>query len=84
MTRQVGRTHITPPELARQRGITADKILTWIRRGELRAINVSEGSIRPRYLIALTDLADFDNRRAVVPPEPEPPRQPRTEVPSYV
>jgi len=79
------RTHITPPELARQRGIGTDKVLALIRSGELRAINMSLGRQRPRYLIALSDLADFDRRRAVVPPPPEPaPRRRRPEVPSYV
>lgn len=80
------RTHITPPELARQRGIGCDKVLALIRTGQLPAVNMSLGTQRPRYLIALADLADFDRRHAVVSPAPTAaPRQRRPEgIPSYV
>jgi len=48
-------------------GVSADKIIRWILAGELRAIDAStrQGG-RPRYLIDVADLADFERRRAVL------------------
>lgn len=66
------RTKLTPPEVARQWGVSVDKVLTWIRSGELRAVNLATRlSGRPRYRIDINDLRDFEQRRAVVaPPTP--------------
>ncbi len=61
------KTKLTPPELARLWGISPDKVLTWIRRGELRAINVATTrNGRPRYLIDIDDIRSFEARRSVV------------------
>jgi excisionase family DNA binding protein len=63
---QSERTKLTPPEVARLWGISPDKVLAWIRSGELRAINAAMSTRgRPRYLIDVKDLEDFENRRAV-------------------
>ena len=65
------RTKLTPPEVARQWGVSIDKVLTFIRTGELRAVNFATRlSGRPRYRIDINDLRDFEQRRAVVPPPP--------------
>jgi excisionase family DNA binding protein len=32
---------LTPPEIARLWGVSADKVLTWIRSGELKAMNAA-------------------------------------------
>lgn len=57
---------LTPPLLAAQWGVSPDKILSWIRSGELRAINAATSSVgRPRYLIDPQDVAAFENRRMV-------------------
>lgn len=65
------RRKISPPELAAMWGIGVGKILDWIHRGELRAIDVSskQGG-RPRYLIDLADVAAFETARSVQPPMP--------------
>ena len=61
------RQKLTPPELARQWRIKPEKILAWIRSGELRAINVAtEQRGRPRYLIEPDEVEAFEQRRAVV------------------
>ena len=51
----------TPPEIAKLWGVSADKILSWIRAGELRAIDAStnQGG-RPRYLVDMEDLASIE------------------------
>jgi hypothetical protein len=65
------RTKISPPELARRYGCDVHKVLSWIRSGELRAIDASttRGG-RPRFLIDLADLLVFEQSRAIQPPVP--------------
>ena len=61
------RTKLTPPELAREWGVSAAKILHWIRSGELRAIDIARRrGGRPRYLIDRADIAAFEAVRQVV------------------
>ena len=77
------RTKLTPPEVARQWGVSIDKVLTWIRTGELRAVNLATRlSGRPRYRIDINDLRDFEQHRAVVPPPP--PQRTRKKPPTDV
>ena len=65
------RRKLTPPEVAKLWGISLTTIMTWIRNGELRAINVARHlGGRPRYRIDVEDLKSFENRRAVLPPPP--------------
>ena len=55
---------LTPPQLAKIWGIGPDKVLAWIRKGELKATNVATISGgRPRYLIDKADLRDFEQGR---------------------
>jgi len=62
---------LTPPEVAKLLRITSDKVLGWIRSGELRSMNVAaKTGGRPRYRVAEEDLTAFLARRAVVPPPP--------------
>ncbi len=57
---------ITPPALARRLGVNTHKVLAWIARGELRAINLGDGS-RPRWRILPADLEAFLDRRTAQP-----------------
>ena len=67
---------LTPPQVAKQLGVSPDKILAWIRKGELHATNVAAGSGgRPRYRISHEDLAEFQRKRQNVKPPPKPPRR---------
>ena len=68
---------LTPPQVAKQLGVSPDKVLDWIRKGELSATNVAAGSGRPRYRISAEDLAKFQRTRQNVKPPPRPPRRPR-------
>ncbi len=72
------RTKLTPPQLARQWGVSADKILSFIRSGELRAVNAaSKRGGRPRYLIDVADIAAFEAAREASSPPPAKPRRQR-------
>ena len=78
------RSKITPPELAREWGIDVAKVLTWIRRGELRAINAAtDRNGRPRYLIDRADLALFEAARSAGP-QPKISRVRRRKDPNYI
>jgi excisionase family DNA binding protein len=62
---------LTPPAVAEQLGIDADRVVRLIRSGEIEAVDVSNrGSRRPRFRISPQALEAFLNRRRVVPPAP--------------
>jgi hypothetical protein len=72
------RRKFTPPEVARRFGVAVDKILAWIRSGELRAIDAStRRAARPRYLVDVEDLEAFERSRQVTPPAPRAKRRRR-------
>lgn len=54
----VNELYLTPPKIARQLGVTCEKVLNWIRSGQLRAVNLSSG-IRPRWKVRPDDLESF-------------------------
>lgn len=61
--------YVTPPALARQYGIKPEKVIVWIRRGELRAVNVAERvGGRPRWRISAEAIEEFERRRSAVRP----------------
>jgi hypothetical protein len=72
----IQKTKITRPEVAKRWGVSVEKILAFIRSGELRAINGAfpGRNQRPRYLIDIADLADFERRRSTAPAPKKPPR----------
>ena len=60
---------LTPPQLAKLKGIEPEKILGWIRSGELRAVNYAQRSTgRPRWRIKLEDWRAFEESRTARPP----------------
>ena len=79
-------TELLPREVALRLRVSINKVLSWIKRGDLRAINVATpGSHRPRYRIDVKDLAAFRESRLVQPPAPRRPRKkPTPGVTEYV
>ena len=66
--RAASKTKRSPPEVARDWGISPEKVIDWIRSGELRAMNAAaRPGGRPRYLIDVRDLEAFQLRRSVQP-----------------
>jgi excisionase family DNA binding protein len=60
---------MTPSEVAERYGVSPDKVIAWIRAGELRAMNIAtRPGGRPRYAIDETDLLAFEVRRQVHTP----------------
>jgi excisionase family DNA binding protein len=67
--------YLTPPQLAKRLGVSPDKVCVWIRRGELRAVNVADRpNGRPRWRIAPLDIATFEARRSAQPEAKSPRR----------
>lgn len=62
---------ITPNQLAKTLGIKADKVLAWIRSGQLVAINVAENpnGQRPRWRIDQDEVTRFLKSRQTKPTE---------------
>ncbi len=60
---------LTPPQIAERLGVGVNKVLCWIRSGELTAINltVNPKGERPRYRIQPSDLESFLLKRRTVP-----------------
>ena len=63
--------YLSPSDIAVSRGINVVKVLTWIKTGELRAINVAtQTGLLPRWRISPAELEAFDAARAAVPQIP--------------
>ena len=62
---------LVPREVAERYGVALDKVLGWIRSGELRAVNVAtrQGG-QPRWRISPSDLALFEASRSSQPSSP--------------
>ena len=69
------RPFLTPPGVAKLLRVSPDKVHGWIRRGDLKAVNVGNG-FRPRYRVSRANLDAFLATREVQPP-PERPRRNR-------
>lgn len=55
---------LTPPAIGKILGCGPDKILSLIRSGELRAVNLANGSNRPRWKVDPDDLEALLERRS--------------------
>jgi excisionase family DNA binding protein len=60
-------------------GVSEGTVLTWIKRGELRAVNVGRrpGTKKPRWRITEEALQAFELARTTTPPLPRAPRRKR-------
>jgi excisionase family DNA binding protein len=63
------RAFYTPPQIAKLLGIEAEKVLGWIRRGELAGVNVVDRTGgRARWRVSSDALDDFLKRRQAAKP----------------
>lgn len=61
---------LTPSEIGKLLQVSPDTVLGWIRRSELRAVNVGSGARRARYRVSRESLEEFLRLREVQPPTP--------------
>jgi hypothetical protein len=59
---------LTTLEVARRYRVGRDKVLSWIKRGELAAVNTAPPLAKPRWVILPEALADFERGRQAPPP----------------
>ena len=62
-------THLAPRDICDRLAIGMDPVLTWIHSKQLKAVNVSNSSLRPRWRIAERDLEEFLSSRSNQPDE---------------
>lgn len=60
-------THLTPRLIAESMHIGTETVFRWIRSGELKAANIGNSKIKPRYRVAKTDLEAFLESRSNQP-----------------
>lgn len=62
--------YLTTREVGRRLKVGRAKVLGWIRRGELRAVNVAATTTgRPQFVVAVADLERFEAKRTVLSPD---------------
>jgi excisionase family DNA binding protein len=66
-------------DLCQRYSVSEHTVLSWIRSGELRAVNVGRkpGSKKPRWRISEEALAAFEQSRTPTPPPPRAQRRKR-------
>jgi excisionase family DNA binding protein len=75
---------LTPREVARYLRISRDRVLGWIRSGELGALNTADVRCgRPRYIVLPEHLAAFAATRRAGQPIKSAPRQRRVATVDY-
>ena len=64
--------YLTPPQYAARLGVHPDKVVAFIRSGQLAAVDLATpGSTRPRYRISPQAIEEFERRRSAAPlPKP--------------
>jgi predicted site-specific integrase-resolvase len=60
----------TPPQVAERLRVNVHRVLGWINAGQLRAVNVGDGKLRPRWRVDEADLQSFLSRRSATPSPP--------------
>lgn len=69
---------LTVADVAKRYRVGEDKVRTWIRRGDLAAINTAATlCAKPRFVVTPEALADFERTRQVGPPLKPCPRRRR-------
>jgi hypothetical protein len=68
---------LSPRDLCHRYKVGLDKVLGWIRRGELKAVNVATALCgKPRWVVTPEAIAEFERMRAGgLPPKKERRRQ---------
>lgn len=61
---------LTPSEIAKILKVSPETVIGWIRKAELRAVNVGSGTNRARFRVSRDSLDEFLRLREVQPPTP--------------
>lgn len=67
-----------PSQIARRYQVCEETVIGWIRRGELRALNLAKSQVaKPRFLVTYEALMEFEQKKLVPTPAPKTPRRRR-------
>jgi excisionase family DNA binding protein len=62
---------MTPRQVAAYLRVGRDRVLNWLRKGELGAVNLAAPGDRPRFVVLPHHLAEFERwHAAAAPPKP--------------
>jgi transposase len=71
---------LTTADIAARYRVGQSKVLTWIKSGQLRAINTAANlSARPRFVVTANALQEFERRRSATPPPKVKRRRPKNQ-----
>jgi hypothetical protein len=76
-------SYLSPVEYACRLGVKPERVRTWIKSGALRAVNVGDKS-RPRFRIAPSAIAEFEELRSGKQTVPPPSRKRKAARPGFV
>lgn len=69
------RQRLSPREVAARLGVGRNKVMAWIRSGELAAVNLAESlKKRPQFAVSMAAIEAFEASRAVKTPRAARPR----------
>jgi transposase len=72
----IPRRGLTTREVAKRYRVSNNKIIDWIRNGQMRAINTASVlSAKPRFVIPPEALVEFERSRNAAEPTPPPRRR---------
>jgi hypothetical protein len=72
---------LTVLDVAARYRVSPDKVRSWIRRGELKALNVAASLCgKPQLRVTQENLLEFERLRSAAVPTPEAPRRRRRRV----
>jgi transposase len=75
---------LTVAEVARRFRVGEDKVRSWIKSGELAALNTASALCgRPRFVVTPDALAAFERRRSAAAPKPARRRRPAPTIDYY-
>jgi excisionase family DNA binding protein len=68
----------TVADVAKRYRVSPDKVRAWIRKGELKAVNVAASLLgKPQLRVTAEALTEFERRRSAAVPTPEAPKRRR-------
>ena len=71
----MSKPYLTTPEVAKMWRVSRERVVGWIRSGQLVAMNTNPSGKIPRYVIDPQDLERFKQTRTVPPEVPKPQRR---------
>jgi hypothetical protein len=60
---------VSPKQFAEAYGVSPDKVLAWIKSGDLGAVDIGNGKHKKRFRIRAVDIEQFEQKHAAYKPK---------------